>query len=511
MDASNRGKTHMPNLSFASSYSNATTLGRTPYNPTLSPIASGSTNTLDTGSDLDDLKYGFAGATTKTANKSDNNSAASLEKSSSLQVGAPGCSSNDLVKPRDTPTPYVPAHSHFPEGGLDAWLVTLGCWCVFFVSWGPINTIGIFQAYYQQELLHHHSPSAIAWISSTKLFMMYAGGLIFGKLFDSYGPRWLLLVGSALHVYGFMMTSISTQYYQVFLSQAVCSAAGASCIYYASAGSITTWFLRKRSTAFGIAATGSSVGGIVLPIMVTKLIPKVGYPWTMRIIGFVILSFVIIINVTVKSRITHKPKPFRARECLAPFAEPTFSTLAFSMLLFVFGLFLPFNFLVLQAQSKGMSHTLSEYLIPILNAASIPGRILAGILADKLGNFNIMFITMLCSGIITLALWLPSSSNLGITCFAAIYGFFSGAYIALSPMLIAQISRIQQIGIRSGVLFFVLSLAALTGGPLGGALLDADHGGYRYLQIFAGLCMCAAACIIVVARAFALGCRVSKV
>lgn len=198
--------------------------------------------------------------------------------------------------------------------------------------------------------------------------MIFAGGLIVGPIFDRYGPRWLLLVGSALHVYGFMMISISTQHYQIFLSQAICSAAGASCVYYAWAGSLTTWFLR-RSTAFGIAATGSSVGGVVLPILVFRLIPRLRFPWAMRIIGFVIFILLIVINLTVKSRIKHTPKPFRMAAYVTPFNEPCFCLLALSLTLFVFGLFIPFNFLVLQAQSEGMSRTLSEYLIPILNAA----------------------------------------------------------------------------------------------------------------------------------------------
>lgn len=225
------------------------------------------------------------------------------------------------------------------------------------------------QEYYQQQLLIDYSPSAIAWISSAKLFMMYAGGAIFGKLFDSYGPRWLLLIGSAMHVYGFMMTPFSTKYYQIFLSQAICSAAGASCIYYACAGSTTTWFLRKRSTAFGIAASGSAFGGVILPIMVLRLIPKVGFPWAMRIVGFLILGMVIIINITVKSRLKHTPKPFRINEYVKPFQEPSFSLLTLSMTVFVFGLFVLYNFLVLQAQSEEMSPRLAEYLVPILNAA----------------------------------------------------------------------------------------------------------------------------------------------
>lgn len=85
--------------------------------------------------------------------------------------------------------------------------------------------------------------------------------------------------------------------------------------------------------------------------------------------GFMIVGFVVVVNLTVKSRIKHTPKPLRAREYLEPFGDPAFCLLAAAMAVFVFGLFLPFNFLVLQARSRGLSPELSQYLIPILNAA----------------------------------------------------------------------------------------------------------------------------------------------
>lgn len=78
-------------------------------------------------------------------------------------------------------------------------------------------------------------------------------------------------------------------------------------------------------------------------------------------------------------------------------------------------------------------------------------------------------------------------------------------------MLVAQISKIQQIGIRSGSLFLAASIAALTGSPLAGALLDTDQGGYKYIQIFAGAMMCAAAGIVLISRAFTLGLAITNV
>jgi MFS family permease len=52
-----------------------------------------------------------------------------------------------------------------------------------------------------------------------------------GTLFDQYGPRLPIAIGTFMHVFGLMMTSLSTKYYQFVLSQSVCSGIGASMIF----------------------------------------------------------------------------------------------------------------------------------------------------------------------------------------------------------------------------------------------------------------------------------------
>ncbi|KAL8780635.1 MAG: hypothetical protein Q9213_006371, partial [Squamulea squamosa] len=144
----------------------------------------------------------------------------------------------------------------------------------------------------------------------------------------------------------------------------------------------------------------------------------------------------------------------------------------------------------------------------------IPGRILLPFLAPKLGTFNLTILTMLLNSLTTFTIWLPSNNHHNlptIIIFTLLYGFFSGAYIALAPMLVAQISKIQQIGVRSGVLFFLVSLAALTGAPAGGVLIGRGGGGFAGLQILVGVCMGVAAGIMGVARGFVLGEKVRRV
>lgn len=52
-----------------------------------------------------------------------------------------------------------------------------------------------------------------------------------GYLFDSYGPRMPIFLGGILHVFGLMMASLSSGYYQFMLSQSVCSGIGTSLIF----------------------------------------------------------------------------------------------------------------------------------------------------------------------------------------------------------------------------------------------------------------------------------------
>ena len=194
-------------------------------------------------------------------------------------------------------------------------------------SIGWINCIGVFQDYYQTHELNGYSPSTIAWIPALEASFMFLGGSWVGRLYDNYGPRYILLIGSFMHVFGLMMASISTKYYQFLLAQGVCSAIGASMVFYPSFNCVTTWFFKRRAVAFGIAASGSSLGGVIFPIMVQRLVLDVGFPWTMRICAFMILALLVIANLLIRSRIPPFPKPVKIRDFVQPLTELKFGLL----------------------------------------------------------------------------------------------------------------------------------------------------------------------------------------
>jgi MFS family permease len=75
-------------------------------------------------------------------------------------------------------------------------------------------------------------------------------------------------------------------------------------------GAIAHWFNRRRETASGFAFIGSGVGGVLFPLMIQSLLPKAGWAWTMRAVGFVLLVLCIASVTLWRSRLPpRKAKP----------------------------------------------------------------------------------------------------------------------------------------------------------------------------------------------------------
>ncbi|KAF6227087.1 hypothetical protein HO133_008528 [Letharia lupina] len=409
------------------------------------------------------------------------------------------------------PNPLTDPKS-FPEGGAKAWLTVAGASACLFVSFGWINCVGVFQQYYQTHQLKEYTTSDVSWIPALQIFFMLFGGSFVGRIYDQYGPRYLLLVGTFLHVFGLMMTSISSKYYQLLLSQAICSPIGASMVFYPAFTCASTWFFEKRGAALGLVVAGSSLGGVIFPIMIIHLIPEVGFGWTLRICAFLILALLTFANLTVRSRIPPMKRPFSLMAFIRPLKVPSFSLLTAAVFFFYWGMFVPFTFIVVEAQSHGMSLRLANYLVPILNAASIIGRTVPNAIADKVGRFNVMVVMSSFTTILILALWLPATGNAAIIVFAALFGIASGAGIGLTPALCAQVSPIQEIGIRTGTIFTIAAFAALTGSPIGGQIIGDTHdGSFRYAKVFGGVSCAIATVLFIVTRINLAGVKMTKI
>ena len=155
-----------------------------------------------------------------------------------------------------------------PNGGLLAWTQVLGAWILFFDTWGIVNTFGAYQTYYLEptSLLHTSSSSDLAWVGAVQAFLLMLVGALTGPIYDAGYFRELLWTGSFLIVLGQMMLSLCGTYWQVFLAQAICIGVGTGLLFVPSVSILSQYFSTKISVAVGVAATGSSIGGVIYPI-----------------------------------------------------------------------------------------------------------------------------------------------------------------------------------------------------------------------------------------------------
>lgn len=83
--------------------------------------------------------------------------------------------------------------------------------------------------------------------------------------------------------------------------------------------------------------------------------------------------------------------------------------------------------------------------------------------------------------------------------------------MSITPALIQQLSAVQNVGIRLGTCFGIMSLATYTGNPIAGALIARDDGGYLYLKIFSGVTMAAGCGMLFVSRTIQAGLNWKKI
>lgn len=154
-------------------------------------------------------------------------------------------------------------------------------------------------------------------------------GSLTGPLFDAGYFYYLLWSGSVLIVFGMLMISICTQYWQVFLAQGVCVGIGAGLLLMPCNAIIPLYFSRHKARAQGVSASGSSLGGVIYPIVFHRLQPTIGFAWTVRIMGFIMLVTLAVSCVIMRDRLADKrSNQRRSLIDLSAFKEPPFCLFA---------------------------------------------------------------------------------------------------------------------------------------------------------------------------------------
>ncbi|KAG8695870.1 hypothetical protein FRC11_001143, partial [Ceratobasidium sp. 423] len=164
----------------------------------------------------------------------------------------------------------------YPDGGLRAWLVVVGGFAITFST---------------------------AWIGSIQYALVFLPGLVTGRMFDLGYFRGPQIAAASLFVVGTFLTAECKEYWQFLLCQGLAVGLASGILFGPTIAIIAHWFKARRGLAIGIAASGSSVGGTIIPIVARRLIPVVGFKWAIRVIGFIELFVVVVAVLTTRRRL----------------------------------------------------------------------------------------------------------------------------------------------------------------------------------------------------------------
>lgn len=300
------------------------------------------------------------------------------------------------------------------------------------------------------------------------------------------------------------------------------------------------------------------MGGIIFPLIIQSATPKVGFGWAVRIVGFICLLLLAVSNWLIRGRpefitqasavtpstpstLSESPTPdgekinssrwrsflpFDSKKKkrkssrgvtidLGAFRDPRFTLTTLGVFLIEWGVFVPITYLISYSlDGLHLPSAFSYQILAIMNTGSVFGRWLPGIVADKVGRFNTMILTVSFCLIVVLALWLPSDliaeENIGgrkaiMIVFALLYGFGSGSGISLTPVCVGQICETREYGTKYGTCYFFVSFGyvssitiyspnwpqltdrpnrTLTGIPIAGQIIHSMNGKFTALILF---------------------------
>lgn len=241
---------------------------------------------------------------------------------------------------------------------------------------------------------------------------------------------------------------------------------------------------------------------MIYPVIFHRLQPRLGFGWATRVLAFIMLGTLAISLSVMKMRVqpAHKRKLWE----VSAMKEKPFTFFTLGMFFGFMGLYIPFFYVQSYAISeKIMSENTAFYMLSVMNAASIFGRIIPNFIADKTGPLNIIIPGTIATSILGFG-WVGIHETAGLVVFCILYGFFSGSFVSIPPTVLVTLSpNMGVVGTRMGMCFALCGLGLLVGTPVAGQFIR--QVGYDAAIYFCGGVVALGAVFMIMARISKVG------
>jgi predicted MFS family arabinose efflux permease len=344
----------------------------------------------------------------------------------------------------------------------------------------------MFQPYYTETL--KRKPADVSWIGSFEVFLLFFVGTFTGRLSDAGHFRPLFLSGSVVIVLSTFATSFCRSYWQLFLAQGICLGLGNGLLFTPCMAVTSTYFVHKKALAIGLVSAGATTGGLIFPSMVRQLLPRIGFSWTIRAIGFVQLGTLALSMLLIKPRLP--PRKTGGLIEWGAFKDLAYSFYLAATFMCFWGIYFSFHYVASFAHEiLQMPYSQSLDLLLILNGVGAVGRVLPNYIADHVGTLNV-YIPLALLSAVSMYCWTAVDSTIGLYVWTSLYGIVGGGLQGLFLAVVGSITKDpSRLGTRMGMATTIVSFASLTGTPITGAIVDAQNHSYVGAQVFSATCL----------------------
>ena len=319
---------------------------------------------------------------------------------------------------------------------------------------------------------------------SLVLVGLAVGSVIGGKYAVQYSTRIVVFVGGILLSGGFFLASFATADYpwMLWLTYGVMGGIGMGFVYSTTIACAQKWYPHKKGLITGIIVAALGFGGVVFTPIVEHLIVAFGGTGVGESKTFVVLSVIFLVVCSVGSFFMQNPpeghKPggtashalagsaVRSYSPMEMLKMPSFYLVTATFMLACMGGLMMIGFAKPIAVAKGLEATATIGVLAVTMFNSF-GRLMWGMVSDKLGRPNTIMI--LLAGSTVLSLLVNAAAGYWVFVLIAMIGFFFGGILGTFPALTSDLFGPKHMATNYG--FVLLGFG-------GGAVISLQIAGY---------------------------------
>lgn len=384
------------------------------------------------------------------------------------------------------------------DGDLDqkprlfyGYVVVAASFLVMIMAWGLYIVFGVFLNPLREEFGWTSAMTSGAYSLSSILHGVL--GIAMGGLVDRFGPRLVVTFCGICLGGGYLLMSQVDSLWQLYLFYGVIIGIGMSGTWVPLVSPVSRWFVARRSLMTGIVISGLTIGQLVAPPVIGRLI--VAYDWRL---SYIILGVAVLVVIVIAAQFlrrdpgrtgqlpygaeaeSHAASLSSAGGYSLPEAVRTVQFWLCLVVLFAFG-YAAFGLtvhIVPHVTSLGIAAVSAADVLAVNGGAGIIGNfVIGGIIGDRIGNKKTFLIGFVLSG--AALVWLLPATELWMLFFiAALLGMAFGSIGTSESPLVARL-----FGLRNhGLIYGFAGLGFTAGGAVGpfitGHLFDIN-GNYR--------------------------------